>query len=178
MNSKKFKQHLFRLLKTLIIFVFVFVLVGIWRTRNLPEPLELHKCLEPIMVTNMLGEKTTGSSLVRRNHLIYFWAPWCGVCKYSGPGLQNYVNNLGKLSFINVGMDGGSEQSYREFAMYAGFDPGSTYFASDELRACFSAIDAYPTYYMISHSGERALATKGLAFHWMLWVYSIFARWM
>jgi thiol-disulfide isomerase/thioredoxin len=121
--------------------------IGLYQTRNLlpagtkvPDTLRLQDFTgAEHSFVQLLGGKAA---------LLYFWAPWCGVCKAS---IANAVqatrlNNNHNQIFL-IALDYGDRSEVEQFVEDAGLRNEDVFLGDDAVRDAFM-ISAYPTYYL------------------------------
>ncbi|MCW2815532.1 MAG: Redoxin domain protein [Nocardioides sp.] len=79
--------------------------------------------------TTVSGETFDGASVAGRPVVLWFWAPWCAVCKSQAPEVSRLVDDFGDdVAFLGVGSlsDAGDIESF------AGDVPGPTHLSDPE----------------------------------------------
>lgn len=79
------------------------------------EPAEVAEVLQ-FEATTVSGESFDGASVAGRPVVLWFWAPWCAVCRSQAPEVTALVEEYGdRVSFVGVGsLDSGD--AIEEFA--------------------------------------------------------------
>ena len=144
-----------KIMPELLIALIIIVAVSLYQGRNLLSSATLAPALH--------GFSPDGSSVVQSDYsqptLIYFFAPWCTVCKLS-MGNLNWLGKLSDIEIIIVGLDYEkpgqvfdlvNEKGLTDFKVIAGDDN-----TSDQFK-----IQAYPTYYTIRKNGVVQSASVG-----------------
>lgn len=147
---------------------------NLFQTRDLKSPKDL-ACLAGSHLTNLKGDQISATELSKPNAFVYFWAPWCSVCRMTAPGLARLTE--GKRDFYAVGMDEDERERFVSFAKDVGFPDDKTWIGDDKIGRCFG-LSAYPTYYFVSASGSRSLATVGFTPKPTLWLRLKIADWI
>ncbi len=135
--------------------IVAFTLVHAWQIRNLPDdertpPLEL-AWLDDMQADSVLQPGETG--------VVYFFAPWCSVCRHSIGNLNELVAS-GKLPWARtVALDYGSLDEVRRFIRDTGVDLpvllGGPQTSSDWQ------IQAFPTYFVVNGDGQIVSRSVG-----------------
>lgn len=89
----------------------------------------------------------------QKNTLVYFFAPWCGVCHLSIDNLQeNFANQPEKTQIIAVALDYQDVQAVTDF-----IDQHNLTFpvllGNEQTKQIFK-VSAYPSYYVLSPEGQ------------------------
>lgn len=140
------KARMFSVLRQILIFLAVIVVIGQWQSRHLPSgdaPLS--------MVSNFAGESSS-IPLKGSIAILYFFAPWCGVCRVSMPNLDTVQSYFPGVSILAVALDFETPDEVKKFAS----DIGVTIpvlLGSESVRNQWN-IDAYPSYVVIDADGK------------------------
>lgn len=86
------------------------------------------------------------SSLKGQQTVIYFFAPWCSICKYSMPNLDKLHKN-GDLNAVAIALDYATPQRVRQFSQRLNLS--MPVLLGDHITAQNFKVKAYPTYYVI-----------------------------
>lgn len=156
-----------RYIKQILIFVTVVVLANLWQSRKMPRG------EAPVgTVTSMDG--TTPIQLPEKSgqiELIYFFAPWCGVCAVSGPNAVTVGRWMPDIKVSFVALDFEQVSEVKEFA--DANLTGHVYLGNPSVREIWS-IEGYPSYALvnsdgkISHRSVGYSTTLGIAFQVLL----------
>ena len=146
----------------------LFVAVHAWQTRDLPIDQAAPQTFLPL-----LGEQGVGSAIREGEAgIVYFFAPWCGICRVSIGNLDELVAE-GRVAWATVvALDYQQADEVSEFIDKTGVTlpvlMGNAQTARDW------SIGAFPTYYVIDAQGRissRSVGystTPGMLFrHWM-----------
>lgn len=78
-------------------------------------PADAREAFAPLPETALGGEEFDPESLAGRSVVLWFWAPWCTICRAEGPGVADVAEELeGEVTFIGVpGL--GEESAMRGF---------------------------------------------------------------
>lgn len=98
--------------------------------------------------------------------LIYFFAPWCSICRVSMPGLNLLPNN--NLRIIAIAQDWQSREEVEKFISEVGYH-GEVLLGNEQTRDYFR-IKGYPSYYVLDRKGEVIHQDQGLSTPPGLWL--------
>ena len=99
------------------------------------------------------------SQVPARPTLIYFFAPWCGVCKVSMGNLK-YLAALTPASIMIVGLDYEKPGDVLDLISEKGLADFDLILGDITTNQAYK-VDAYPTYYVISSQGEIVTSSVG-----------------
>lgn len=102
--------------------------------------------------------------------LLYFFAPWCGVCRVSMPGLNLFTGDeyRAELDIVAVALDYESAGEVQEFVTDTGFE-GKTVLGGEEMKTAFR-VTGYPSYYILDSNGRVLHSDRGLTTPPGLWL--------
>jgi thiol-disulfide isomerase/thioredoxin len=147
MNEFFTRDRLWRWTRDLVILAALVWGIGLYQTRNLlPSGTKLPAGLQ---VKDFSGaDHALDQLLGKRVGLLYFWAPWCGVCKASiGNAVQATRWNSNHNQIYLIALDFGDRTEVEQFVQEAGLRTEDVYLGNDAVRDAFM-ISAYPTYYL------------------------------
>lgn len=135
--------------------VLVFVLFSSWQTRNLPDdghtPALTAVWLEEQAAEHVLPPGDTG--------VVYFFAPWCGICRASISNLDELVED-GDIAWARVvALDYGSVDEVRQFIHETEVSLPVVLGSSDTSRDW--QIRGFPTYFVIDANGKIVSRSVG-----------------
>jgi thiol-disulfide isomerase/thioredoxin len=91
--------------------------------------------------------------------VVYFFAPWCGVCRHSISNLDQQVQD-GSIDWATaIALDYGSVQEVAEFVATTGI--GMPVLLGSELTAKDWEIRGFPTYFVIDANGNISSRSVG-----------------
>lgn len=99
--------------------------------------------------------------------LIYFFAPWCGVCRVSMPGLNTLPDNH-RVRVVAIALDYASHEEVARFIDEVGFKQ-EVLLGNAALRAQFN-VQGYPSYYVADRDGRVIHQDRGLSTPPGLWL--------
>lgn len=88
--------------------------------------------------------------------LVYFFAPWCSICKISMPNLQAIQH---EVAVVAVALDYQNVTEVEQFIAGMTLDV-PVLLGNTEIRSAFN-ISAYPTYYLIDAQGRVEAQSLG-----------------
>jgi len=153
--------------------VFIVIVVGIqaWRARDL-LPADERTPAPAFELADLDGRTWRATDLAGRPAVIYFFAPWCGVCAASSPQLRWFHRWRGDdVQVILVGLDYQTADEVRDYARrHSLMMP--VLFGAPDTGAAFR-ISGYPTYYVLDAQGRIARRDVGLSTVAGLWVRTL-----
>ena len=153
--------------------VVIVIVAGIqaWRARDL-LPADERTAVPAFELTGLDGRTWRSTDLAGKPAVIYFFAPWCGVCAASSPQLRWFHRWRGDdVQVILVGLDYGSPSEVREYARKHSLTM-PVLFGTPATGAAFR-ISGYPTYYVIDAQGRIARRDVGLSTVAGLWIRTL-----
>jgi thiol-disulfide isomerase/thioredoxin len=124
--------------------------------------------LQSLQLTAMSGEKLQVSVASGKKTVVYFFAPWCVVCKLSMDAL-NFFDGSERVQTLAVGLDYDSMAELRVFQekirtpIYAG---------DVQLQRRFK-IDRYPMAYILNGDGSVAHVMVGYTSRFGIWIRTL-----
>jgi len=153
--------------------VFIVIVAGIqaWRARDL-LPADERTAVPAFELTDLEGRTWRSTDLAGKPAVIYFFAPWCGVCAASSPQLRWFHRWRGDdVQVILIGLDYGSPSEVREYTRKHSLAM-PVLLGTPDTGAAFR-IRGYPTYYVIDAQGRIARRDVGLSTVAGLWVRTL-----
>ena len=83
--------------------------------------------------------------------LIYFFAPWCRVCKLSMSNLNKIQGEMPDLNIQIIALDYESKDDVLDFVKDLGIS-APVFFGNEDVRKAWR-ITAYPSYYILDENG-------------------------
>jgi len=135
--------------------ILVLVLVQAWQTRNLPD--DEHT---PALALAWLDDMRAESVMVAgETGVVYFFAPWCSVCRRSIGNLNELVAS-GDLSWARVvALEYASRDEVRAFIRETGVHLPVLLGSPQTTRDW--QIQAFPTYFVIDGDGQIVSRSVG-----------------
>lgn len=158
-----------RLLIALEIVLAVVLIYSIywWRTHDL---LPVDEAVEspPLALTSLAGETVRLEDLRGRPAVLYFFAPWCGVCNASAHQLRWFDAWLGdEVSVVLVALDWESVDELRDYRDRHRLEAPILLGDGSVSRAF--RIRGYPTYYVLDAMGRIVRRDFGVTTFAGLW---------
>jgi thiol-disulfide isomerase/thioredoxin len=148
-------------LATAIALVAPALLIYAWQTRDLlPAGDRLAAPTLPAVVAS--GAAFDPSSIAGRPAIVYFFAPWCGVCSASAPQLRWFDALTGESArLVLVALDYESPAEAAAWAASRGLE--APVLLGDGATALAWRIRGYPTYYVLDREGRVAARDFGVS---------------
>lgn len=127
------------------ILVIIFITVSAWQNRNLLSEGE-SVAEENVLLVSLDGEMRTMQPDGEKPTVVYFFAPWCHICKAS-IGNLDYVDS-NRFHVLRIALDYESTQEVKAFVDDAGIN-APVYLGSAELQTKYK-ITGFPTYYLLN----------------------------
>lgn len=126
-----------------------------WQTRNLP----LGQAAPATVLARLHGADSENAIARNGAGVVYFFAPWCGVCRHSIGNLDALVAD-GSIAWASVvALDYSDEQEVEEFVRRTGISLpvllGQAGTAGDW------GVRAFPTYFVIDGKGQISSRSVG-----------------
>lgn len=121
--------------------------------------------IRELELTTLAGERSTLQTAAGKKTIIYFFAPWCGVCKISMDALNMFAGK-DDMRAIAVGFD------YDNLAELKPFQEkmrAPVFAGGRELQSRFQ-IDRYPTVYILDGEGNITSTMVGYTSRLGIWL--------
>lgn len=145
-------------------FILLFMLLSFWLGRHM---LDRGQMVAPLSLSSLSGEQVNINwPSDQRRTLVYFFAPWCSVCRISMPGLNLFIagpsdlNSVRELKIVAIALDYESPDEVRQYIKDSGFK-GQVLLGNQQLARDFN-ISGYPSYYMLDQQGRILHSDRGL----------------
>jgi len=162
------RRRLKRLALELLVFVVIVAGIQAWRARDL-LPADERTAAPPFELLDLHGQPWSTASLAGRPAVIYFFAPWCGVCAASSPQLRWFDRWAGdEVQIVLVGLDWSAHEELKEYAAKHALT--MPVLAGDPRTGAAYRIRGYPTYYVIDSLGRIARRDVGFTTAAGLWL--------
>jgi peroxiredoxin len=160
-----------RLALELLVVVVIVGCLQAWRARDL-LPADERATAPTLELADLDGRRWNSASLAGRPAVVYFFAPWCGVCAASAPQLRWFHRLRGdEVPVIMIGLDWQAERELREYA--ARHSLTMPVLSGDAAMAAQWRVRGYPTYYVVDRQGRIARRDLGLTTVVGLWIRTL-----
>ncbi len=147
------RSKLLVVFRQILIFSAVVLLVGQWQSRNLPTGLS----------PQVKAQDLSGNAVNFPNKgvvsIVYFFAPWCGVCRVSMPNLKALKEYFPEIDITAVAFDFESPDEVRVFKSEVGVN--LPILLGEETARRLWKVSAYPTYIVVDKGGVIRGASVG-----------------
>lgn len=129
------------------------------------------KAMPPVTsleLATLTGEKTQISTAAGKKTIVYFFAPWCTVCKASMDAL-NFFEGSSRVQAVAIGLDYDNMSELRPFQTG---QRATVYAGSREMQNRFK-IDRYPTVYILDGSGNISHVMVGYTSRFGIWIRTL-----
>ncbi len=166
-SGKRFKRYA---LEALLVVVIV-VGVQAWRARDL-LPADQRTLAPDFTLADLGGRPWSTAELRGKPAVIYFFAPWCGVCAASSPQLRWFHRWRGDdVQVLLIGLDWSAPQELHDYAQRHALT--MPVLLGDRATGAAYRIQGYPTYYVIDAEGRVARRDTGLSTVAGLWLRTL-----
>ena len=107
--------------------------------------------------------------------LIYFFAPWCRVCKLSMSNLNKIQGEMPDLNIQIIALDYESKEEVLEFVKGLGISV-PVFFGNEDVRQAWS-ITAYPSYYVLDKNGVIRARSVGYSSKYGMMAKVYWSKW-
>lgn len=91
-------------------------------------------------------------SAKEHNTVVYFFAPWCSICRVSIQNLQNLYERDNHVSVVAVALDFVDKEEVAVFSEQLNLS-FPILFGNEEVKQRYQ-VSAYPSYYVINQTGK------------------------
>jgi len=116
------------------------------------------------------GQQIQGQQIQGQKTLLYFFAPWCGICRISMPNLKYLQADNEGLAVYAIALQYDSPEQVSEFI--ADLDLQVPVLLGNQQMATDYQIQAFPTYYVIDEKGHISAKSLGYSTALGLWLRS------
>jgi thiol-disulfide isomerase/thioredoxin len=147
----------------------VFLAVHAWQTRDLPD-----NELAPVTELALLGGGSSSALRPGQPGIVYFFAPWCRVCRVSIGNLDSLVED-GRVGWATVvALDYADAEEVWDFIERTGVS--LPVLLGTARTAADWSVRAFPTYYVIDSSGRIHSRSVGYSTWLGMWARSGWAQ--
>ncbi|WP_419810321.1 TlpA family protein disulfide reductase [Bacterioplanoides sp.] len=160
-TNRRWRNHLFELL----VVVLVFIGLSQWLNRHL---LQDGTHIPNLTLPTLQGNHSSLNwPAAHDKTLIYFFAPWCSVCRLSMPGLNTLPDNP-NIRIIAIALDYEQTADVSRFIDDIGFNQ-EVLLGNPDIRQRFN-ITGYPSYYVLDREGKVIHQDRGMSTPPGLWL--------
>lgn len=152
---------------TLLLAVATFWFGSSYQARSL---LDNGEVAPAFMAITSEGELFRSAELEGQQTLLYFFAPWCGICRLSMPNLKFLQADNAGLAVYAIALQYDSAEQVEDFI--ADLDLQVPVLLGNQQLAQDFQIKAFPTYYVIDPQGQVKARTLGYSTALGLWLRS------
>lgn len=143
-TARFFASRLWRWGREILVIVALFAAVLWWQTRDM-LPADGGVQIPPFTLPTLDGTSMTVVPDAQRDTLVYFFAPWCGICRSTAPHLQNVDRTRSRV--VVIALDYRDRIAVQEFVEATGLTH-PVLLGTEQTRSLFQ-VQAYPTYYLL-----------------------------
>jgi len=147
MQSSVWQHKAFRWTRDLVIFGAIFYAILAFQSRNMLDPSE-EIVIAPLTMASLKGQANTIAPIPGKQTLIYFFAPWCSVCRASITNLH-YVDQA-TTQVVVIALDYANQNEVQAFVDDVGLKL-PVYLGYNDMKTSFQ-ISAYPSYYLLDEN--------------------------
>ncbi|GAA5217587.1 TlpA family protein disulfide reductase [Corallincola platygyrae] len=136
--------------------------------------LDTGEYLPEFTLHSMAGESISDSDLRGKPTLIYFFAPWCGVCHFSIDSVESIKQEHEQLNVIAIALDFEEVKEIEEFV--SDHELTIPVLLGNRDTAMNFRVSAFPTYYTIDNEGRIVAKDMGVSTRVGLWLRTWLAR--
>lgn len=150
----------------------VFILLAVWgvdawHTRDMLDADS--GLMSELTLVSLEGDVKRIGPDSKRPTLLYFFAPWCGVCRLSMGNLESL--DPAKVRVVAIALDYANQTEVEQFLQDINVQV-PTYLGTNELKKRF-VIKAYPSYYVLDEHFEIQGRTVGYSTTLGMWLRTL-----
>lgn len=167
-----YKTSRFKWLRDSVVVVGVLWAVNTWQTKEM-LPSDGSVTIQP---TQLMGIDDESHQLFETNNdtptLVYFFAPWCQVCKMSIANLNSLDTQ--KINVVRIALDYRSSSQVIDFAT-ATRSEGPILLGTAKIKNAFQ-VPAYPSYYLLDKNQRVVGRSMGYSTEWGMQLKTYLAK--
>jgi len=136
----------------------IFFLVSAFQERNLLKTNNSPAPYFSLALLNKIDKRLSIAELKGKTTVIYFFAPWCTVCKYSMPNLEAAIKGS-DINAIGIALDYKSTMQVEEFVSDLALTM-PILLGNEQTQANYK-VSAFPTYYIINEQLQISARSMG-----------------
>ncbi|GAB2992432.1 TlpA family protein disulfide reductase [Psychrosphaera aestuarii] len=111
-------------------------------------------------LTSLKGTEFNSNIFNGKPTIVFFWAPWCSVCKVSMPNLQSFYEENGKdINVVSIALSYTSKQEVVDIIEKQSLT-FTTLLGNDKTATDYK-IKGFPTYYILDANGKVHAKSMG-----------------
>ncbi len=154
-------------LRDMVFILVVFWAVDAWHTRDMLS--SNSGPIADLTLVSLEGEVERLSADPDRPTVLYFFAPWCSVCRLSMGNLESL--NERQVRVIAIALDYANQTEVEQFLEDIDVQV-PTYLGTNDLKERF-VIKAYPSYYVLDQNFEIQGRTVGYSTTLGMWLRTL-----
>lgn len=151
------QKRWFRWTVDILVVVLIFAVISTfqtWRHLSSGEP------VPEFALTTLDGERFTSDMLEGKPSVLFFWAPWCGVCKADAHNIADVREALGdQVTIVSIALSYSEVSEVQEFVDENGVT-GPVLLGHRATADSFE-IDSFPTVYILDSSSRVKTSLVG-----------------
>ncbi|WP_341501154.1 TlpA disulfide reductase family protein [Gallaecimonas sp. GXIMD4217] len=152
-------------LKLLLVFGAFYWLMATWKESPM---LEAGQGTQARQLVTLSGQPMVLGGPTDKPTLVYFFAPWCSICRHSIPNLQALAAGEGDWRALTVALDFDSHQQVQDFVDQTGLT--LPVLLGDGALASAWQVPGYPAYYVLDEAGTIKARNLGYSTRLGLWL--------
>lgn len=171
MKLKITKEKILNTVLQTLFFIFMFYIINTFLERNMlqsttnPAPYFSLKTLESIK--QHTDHRVSLSGLRGKKTILYFFAPWCSVCKLSMPNLEK-IQQRQDVNVIAIALDYSSVKEVDDFI--GNLTLSMPILLGNRELAKNYRIDAFPSYYVLNEDLTISARSRGYSTELGMWL--------
>lgn len=161
------REILFKVARALVYLTSIFIFAAAVNWYQSPTTKNIAP-LSQLDLASLAGEKMQVALNTSQKTVVYFFAPWCTVCKVSMDAL-NFFSDSKRVQAIAVGLD---YDNFEELKPYQTKVNVPVYAGNPELQRRFM-VDRYPTVYILNADGSVAHVMVGYTSRFGMWIRTL-----
>jgi len=149
--------------RDVLIFVGLFWAISHWQTRDMLDS-DGSVTIQPRAMVSLEGDvhQLFQPNSQAKPTLVYFFAPWCTVCRYSIGNLNDL--DPGSVNIVKVALDYTSKESVVDFVISTDTQ-GPVLLGTNEVKQDFK-VPGYPAYYLLNAEQQVVGSAMGYSTEW------------